>query len=530
MSKWIVALIIVLLSGVPIQAQCLPQETLSEAVLAIFGNSRRVAQITTKDLQVLSSSNLARLYHAAPAPILDRLLNKNLPLTYHDPAAQSFLDQRSFSPQATTPGESTVGLWIRSDFAAPFRVYKVNSYFDGCPTIRLSYNLNRASESVRRGKDEVRQINANVLLGVYLQTTDLDAEGNPIKELDQINTFWTTDLQQATPWSEASVPAYLGWPWRAAKPASGTCSASWQPAFAYDTTRYPFINRCMALSLGTIHYFDQAPVGSSKGTVLMVHGNPVWSYVYRDIAQMLLAEGYRVVAMDYYGFGLSDKPSLEIFGYTPHEQAEVFEEFVELLDLKELTLMVQDWGGPIGLSMAGHFPSRVKNIVAMNTWAFNNDEIGPWGAFNTNYRKELISTAAVPRHTGVELGSLYGTKGSPEYLAVRNNYWGPFIDLVTQSALAPEIVAPTNIFPQQIFLDREFLEDTDRNLQDFVSTKPVFFVYSEQTSEFSNITKMSQRWKPDAIWGMYISPIAEHFIQEWEQEKIVEAVLFLNDV
>ncbi len=517
------------LSVIPVHAACVQEETLAEAVLGVFGTSRRVEDITIQDLQLLTSPDWARLYRAAPAPLFDSLLDKDLPITSLNPAAQTTLDQRAFSPRATTPGESTVGLWSRPDFVTAFRAYQVRSYFDGCPTIRLSYNLNRAYEPVRRGKDELRQINANILLGVYLQTADLDADGNPTKELTKFNTFWTTDVQQATPWSQASVPAYLGWPWRAVKPEVGRCPVAWRPAFTYDTTLFPATNRCINMPLGTIHYIDEFPLGQSKGTVLMVHGNPVWSFIYRDIAKMLVAEGYRVVGMDYYGFGLSDKPSLDNFGYTPHEQAEIFESFVELLDLKDVTLMVQDWGGPIGISMAGHFPSRVKNIVAMNTWAFNYDgEPGPWVELNTNYSELLIRTAEVPRNTGETLGSLYGRVNSPNYLAVRNGYWGPFIDLETGEALGRNTAAPTNIFAQQITLDRDFLEETDRNLQTFVASKPIYFVYSDSETDLANLQLMTLRWQPEAIRGTFISPVAQHFIQEWEQEKIVEAVLFLN--
>jgi haloalkane dehalogenase len=400
---------------------------------------------------------------------------------------------------------------------------------------------------------------------VSLLPDDLDANGNPIKPLEEIPNFWALDLRQWQRWRGA--PTSFGWPWVGDVPASGTCPPSWRPAFAYDTTRYPFTNRCVPLRFGTYHYFDETPE-DAKGTVLMVHGNPTWSFVYRALAEGLYAAGYRVIAMDYYGYGLSARPDPESFDYMAHDHADSLEEFVQALDLTDLTLVLQDWGGPLGLGMGGHLPSRIKDLVLMNTWAWNVYEDHPgvnhamvrWSLLNRRNAEMFISTGSFPRGVGNSLGALYGPPGSPEYLAVRNAYWGPFLNLSTGQPLSRAIVRPTNQMAQDLLLDRDFLEETDRNLQ-ALSHKPLYLLFGRLDGNFGAlrcdadamppcplgaacrsmpggafclrpdgafvypyVDGFRERWAADKIIEVSIRPTATHFIQEQEVDAIVAAV------
>jgi haloalkane dehalogenase len=111
-----------------------------------------------------------------------------------------------------------------------------------------------------------------------------------------------------------------------------------------------------------VHYVDEG----SGPTLLLLHGNPTWSFLYREIIKELRGE-FRCVAVDYPGFGSSVAPTG--YGFTPAEHADVVADFLTQLDLSAVTLMVQDWGGPIGFAVATRHPDRFARFVIGNTWA-----------------------------------------------------------------------------------------------------------------------------------------------------------------
>ena len=113
-----------------------------------------------------------------------------------------------------------------------------------------------------------------------------------------------------------------------------------------------------------LHYVD---VGPSSGPVaLCLHGEPSWAYLYRKMIPAFLDAGYRVVAPDWFGFGRSDKP-IEDDVYTWDFHRNTMLRFVERLDLTDVTLVVQDWGGLLGLTLPVDHPDRVSNLIIMNT-------------------------------------------------------------------------------------------------------------------------------------------------------------------
>lgn len=133
-----------------------------------------------------------------------------------------------------------------------------------------------------------------------------------------------------------------------------------------DRDEYPFESHYLGLEMGGMHYVDQ---GQGEA-IVMVHGNPTWSFLYRHLIKQL-SPAYRCVAMDHVGFGLSDKPP--DWSYLPSLQARNLAELIATLDLKDVTLVVQDWGGPIGLSYAVNYPDSVKRLVVLNTWMWPVD-------------------------------------------------------------------------------------------------------------------------------------------------------------
>ncbi len=130
---------------------------------------------------------------------------------------------------------------------------------------------------------------------------------------------------------------------------------------------YPFQSRTLSLAAGDVHYVDEG----SGDAMLLVHGTPTWSFEYRHLIKALSTR-HRCIAPDHLGFGLSSRPAG--FAYTPEAHAEVLREFVERLGLDRFTLVVHDFGGPIGLPLALAADSRVARVVILNTWAWPLDD------------------------------------------------------------------------------------------------------------------------------------------------------------
>ena len=117
-------------------------------------------------------------------------------------------------------------------------------------------------------------------------------------------------------------------------------------------------------------HIDEGP--NDAPVALMISGEPTWSYLYRKMIPGLLAAGYRVVAPDNPGFGRSDKPADDDW-YVIARHVEALAHLIETLDLRRITLFVQDWGGPIGLRQATTQPERFERLVILNTWLHHAD-------------------------------------------------------------------------------------------------------------------------------------------------------------
>lgn len=127
---------------------------------------------------------------------------------------------------------------------------------------------------------------------------------------------------------------------------------------------YPFKSNFLKLEDDlSYHYIDE---GEGK-PVLMIHGNPTWSFYYRNLAQTLKGD-HRVIMPDHIGCGLSDKP--QDYKYTLQNHVENLKKLILFLDLKKISLVVHDWGGAIGFGAAVDLPDRFEKIVILNTAAF----------------------------------------------------------------------------------------------------------------------------------------------------------------
>ena len=147
---------------------------------------------------------------------------------------------------------------------------------------------------------------------------------------------------------------------------------------------WPFAPKYLELDGLRMHYVDEGPRDAPP--VLLLHGEPSWSYLYRKMIPPLAAAGLRAIAPDMVGFGRSDKPALRA-DYTYQRHVDWMRSFVRALDLRGVTLFCQDWGGLIGLRLAAEDGDRFARVCAANTFLPTGDQRVPaafrlWQAFS----------------------------------------------------------------------------------------------------------------------------------------------------
>lgn len=131
---------------------------------------------------------------------------------------------------------------------------------------------------------------------------------------------------------------------------------------------YPFTSHHYCLGEIKMHYVDEG----SGPVVVMIHGNPTWSYYYRNLIS-LLSKNFRVIAFDHIGCGFSDKP--QEYDYTLKQHIDNAKSLLSSLKIEKYSLILHDWGGAIGMGVAVSEPGRVDKIVVMNTAAFRSKRI-----------------------------------------------------------------------------------------------------------------------------------------------------------
>lgn len=172
-----------------------------------------------------------------------------------------------------------------------------------------------------------------------------------------------------------------------------------------------------------VHYIDEGPRGADP--ILLLHGNPTWSYLYRKMIPGLLKTGRRIIALDLPGTGRSDKPA-ERSDYTLARHYDWARKWFTALGLKDVTLFCQDWGGTIGLFLVSEFPERFARVVASNTGV-------PTGEGESDFMKMWVGMmAAATEFPWAVLESGMVTKLSPEELA---SYRAPYPTSAYESCL-----------------------------------------------------------------------------------------------
>ena len=290
---------------------------------------------------------------------------------------------------------------------------------------------------------------------------------------------------------------------------------------------YPFEPHYAELTdrqLGTLrmHYVDEG--ARDAPAVLMLHGEPTWSYLYRKIIPRVTAGGYRAVAPDYIGFGKSDKP-VDRTAYNYQNHVDWMLQFVDQLGLARCTLLAQDWGGPIGLRLLAERPQCFDAVLLANTLLPNCEApprgiedwpgpiVGPWAQSTRDARD--FDVGLVVR--SVCVGAL-----DPAVVAA---YDAPFPDARYKAGVLE--------FPSMIPLreDSSGISENRRTwrfLEQF--TRPVVTAFSVADPGTKAWERVFRERIPGARGQPHIEiPGAGHFVQEEGSEALSGALLALLD-
>lgn len=275
-----------------------------------------------------------------------------------------------------------------------------------------------------------------------------------------------------------------------------------------DSDLFPFEDRWVEVDGCTVHYIDEG----GGPPLLMLHGNPTWSFTWRDVIHGV-KDRYRCIALDYPGFGLS-KETREDYGYSPAEHARVVEAFVEQLDLRDITLLCHDWGGPIGFHAAAQAPERWHGFAIGNTWAwpmnrnpgaqvFSRFLGGPVGGYLIKHRNFFVNTI-IPNAT---------KRVGPDE-SVMSQYRGPFP--------TAESRGPVHVLPRAIVGETDWLREVERGLRS-LDDKPALIVFPTRDQAFGKAER--DRW--EEVFDDHRTVLLEgagHYIGEDAASEIVEAL------
>lgn len=234
-----------------------------------------------------------------------------------------------------------------------------------------------------------------------------------------------------------------------------------------------------------LHYVDEGP--RDRAPVLFLHGNPTWSYFWRRPIAELAARGHRCVALDHMGFGRSDKPP-RLSAYSLRRHVDNTVALIDELDLDEITLVVHDWGGPIGLGAMIERRERLARLVIMNTWAWELPSFLP--PFLREFRNEGLGEILI-------LGGNLFVESIPSAMAHREPnpvmmeaYRAPFPDYWSRAGM--------------LAFHREIpLTERDRSA-------PLMASIHEGLSSFEDVPVL-------LVWGMRDPVFQPVFLDQWRE-------------
>lgn len=267
-----------------------------------------------------------------------------------------------------------------------------------------------------------------------------------------------------------------------------------------------------------MHYLDEGP--REAPVVLMLHGEPTWCFLYRKMVASVAAAGYRAIAPDHIGFGRSDKlPNRTDYSYQGY--VDWLQQFILDLDLQRITLVCQDWGGPIGLRVLSELPERFDGVIVANT-LLPNCEPPPRGVSDWPGQQIEQWVAVTKAMDDIQVSEIIaGVSISPLEPAVLAAYDAPFPDASYKAAVLefPSLI-PTAETMAGVTANRrtwEFLEHFD---------KPFITAFSDADPSTKPWEAVFQARVPGAQGQTHqVIAAAGHFLQEEQGDKLAAVII-----
>ena len=248
------------------------------------------------------------------------------------------------------------------------------------------------------------------------------------------------------------------------------------------TNLYPFSSHSLQLDRLRYHYLDE---GSGEN-LLMLHGNPTWSFYYRNLI-LGLKGSYRCVVPDHMGMGKSDKP--QDYPYTLSRHIDNLEKLADHLELDDITLVVHDWGGAIGMGFAVRHPERIRRLVIFNTAAFLSSEI-PLG----------LSLCRIPGFGAIAIrGFNVFARGAIRWACVKQ-------ERMTEEVRAGYL-APYDNFANRV-ANLRFVQDIPMS-----PDSPSYYVIQHIEENL----KLFREHPVQIIWGAHDFVFNDHFLKRWQE-------------
>jgi haloalkane dehalogenase len=274
-----------------------------------------------------------------------------------------------------------------------------------------------------------------------------------------------------------------------------------------DRTIYPFNSHYFTVNGQQLHFIDE---GEGE-IILFVHGTPSWSFDFRHLIKALRSK-FRCIAMDHIGFGLSDKP--REYDYSTVNHANTLEKFIKEKNLKNITLMVHDFGGPIALSVAIRNPTIFKRLIVLNSWLWSSESEPEFIKF-----KRILKSPLLPvlyRYFNFSAAYLLPKSFGERKIdrSILRYYTAPFSN-------RHERFGPL-AFAKSLLNDQAWFEEL-WNKRESISSLPALFIWGLKDSFVSE--KYLRKFKEGFV-NSEVTEIAGcgHFPQEEQPESVISAI------
>ncbi len=274
-----------------------------------------------------------------------------------------------------------------------------------------------------------------------------------------------------------------------------------------DKSEYPFKSNFFLINNQQLHYIDEG----EGDTLLFVHGTPSWSFDFRNIIKDLKVN-YRCIAIDHIGFGLSDKP--KNYDYSILNHSLTLQNFIFEKQLKNITMVVHDFGGPIGLNFAIQNPDLVKNIIVLNSWLWSSKTDPEFIKLSKILRSPLLPLLYryfnfSPRFI---LPKSFGDRKLSKKILLQ--YTQPFANKTQREGAVA--------FAKSLLNDQDWFEELWNKRLTIIS-KPVLFIWGlkDPVIKPHNLTKFQSGFTNSTTVTIETSG---HFPQEEDPEKVIESM------